>query len=307
MQILGKCVHGSRLYGLHSDSSDYDFKGILLPDLKDCVLMRATKHESHKAPEQNMEYEGFALQHFLRLSANAEDVTIAMLHAEGDKVIEDSDIYKFLRKNRAVFYTKRMTGALGYAKSMTLKYGYRADRMAAVEKVLKVLKLAQEKGVARLYQCWDDLPDGEHIYRGTDDKNNQKDNRYYEIAGKKLQATVDVNYAVEIIEKVFNQYGDRVKIAKNMDGTDFKALSHSFRVGYQLYEIYKNGGFSYPLPQSQFIKDVKYGKYDYLEHQLDVKLNNLITEVEELSANSTYPDKVDQNWMDGIVLDAYKL
>jgi hypothetical protein len=305
MKILGKCVHGSRLYDLHGDSSDFDFKSIFLPDVKECLLMRATKNETKKIVEENSEYESFALQVFLRLCQNSEDITVAMLHADGDKVLFDSDIYKHLRENRSKFYTKRMIGSLGYARSMTLKYGFRADRMKAVEKVLEVLKLAESKGVGKLYQCWDDLPDGEFIYRGNDERNNHKDNRYYEVAGKKLQATIAVTYGLEIMNKLYEGYGDRVKIAKNMGGHDYKALSHSFRVGYQLYEIYKNGGFSYPLPQSQFIKDVKYGKYDLVEENLDVKLNDLITEVERLALAADLPEKISQNWLDSIVLGAY--
>ena len=305
MKILGKCIHGSRLYDLHGESSDHDFKGIFLPDIKECLLMRATKNETKKIVEENSEFENFALQVFLRLCQNSEDITVAMLHAEGNKVLVDSDIYQYLRNNRTKFYTKRMTGSLGYARSMTLKYGFRADRMKAVEKVLAVLNKAESLGVAKLFQCWDELPEGEYIYRGNDERNNHKDNRYYEVAGKKLQATVAVSYAVEIINKLYEGYGDRVKIAKNMGGHDYKALSHSFRVGYQLYEIYKNGGFSYPLPQTEFIKNVKYGKFDLVEGNLDVKLNDLITEVERLALDSKFPEKTEQIWLDGMVMAEY--
>jgi hypothetical protein len=305
MKILAKCIHGSRLYELHGEGSDHDFKSIFLPDASECLLMRATKNETKKIVEENSEFESFALQVFLRLCQNSEDITISMLHAEGDKILVDSDVYKYLRNNKSKFYTKKMVGSLGYAKSMTLKYGYRADRMTSVEKVLNFVKVAEEKGIVKLFQCWDDLPEGEFIYKGEDSKNNNKDNRFYEVVGKKLQATVAVSYAIEILTNLYNSYGDRVIAAKNMGGKDFKALSHSFRVGYQLYEIYKNGGFSYPLPQSQFIKDVKYGKLEYLKDNLDYKLNELITEVEQLSINSSLPDKIEQDWLDNIVLNCY--
>lgn len=305
MKILAKCIHGSYLYGLNGDTSDHDFKGIFLPDIKDCLLMQATKNETKKIVEENSEYENFALQVFLRLCQNSEDITIAMLHADDSKLLVDSDIFKYLRENRSRFYTKKMVGALGYAKNMALKYGFRADRMKSVEKVLAALKKAESLGVAKLHQCWDDLPTGEYIERGVDSRSNHKDNRFYEVAGKKLQATVAVSYAVEIMQALYDGYGSRVKIAKNMNGQDMKAMSHSFRVGYQLYEIYKNGGFTYPLPQTDFIKGVKYGKFNFVDDNLDVKLNDLITEVENLSAVSNYPEKIKKEWLDSIVLSAY--
>lgn len=305
MKILGKVIHGSKLYQLDGPTSDTDYKSIFLPDAKDCLLMRATKNENIKIKEENSEYEGFCLQSFLTLAARAEDVAITMLHASDDKILEDSEIYKYLRENRAMFYTKKMVGSLGFAKNMALKYGYRADRMLAVEKVQSVLSKSIEKGFARLWQIWDDLPDGEYIYRGDDSRNNNKDNRYYEVAGKKLQATVDVQYAFDIIDKLYNSYGDRVKIAKSMGGNDLKALSHSFRVGYQLKRIYTEGDLFYPLKETDFIKDVKYGKLNYVDDKLDEKLNDLITEVENLAKNSIYGDNVDQKWLDSIVLNAY--
>lgn len=305
MKILGKCIHGSRLYELHGENSDHDFKSFFLPDYKECLLMRATKNETKKVKEENAEYESFALQVFLRLCANAEDITVAMLHAEGNKILEDSDIYQFLRKNKEKFYTKRMVGSLGYAKSMSMKFALRADRMLAVEKFIGILKDAESKGVARMSQIWDSLPEGEYYYKGEEPTNRNADKRFFECAGKKVTATVAVNYALEIFQNLYDKYGDRVKIAKNLEGQDLKAISHSFRVGYQLYEVYKNGGFSYPLPQSEFIKDVKYGRLSFIEDNLDGKLNELISEVEELARNSSFPDKIDNIWLDDIVLNAY--
>lgn len=305
MNIIGKCVAGSRLYELHGDNSDYDYKGIFLPPLRDCILMRASKSESYKLKDENGEYEGFALQKFLNLARNSEDIVITMLHACGNKVLVDSDIYKYLRDNRKKFYTKEMIGALGYAKSMAFKYGFRADRMAAVEKCLNALKVGEAKGVVKVFQMWADLPQGEHIIYGIDERNNHTDKRYMEVAGKKIQSTVAVSYAVEILQAAYDRFGSRVQIAKSMDGNDVKALSHSFRVGFQLKAIYKDGGFEYPLKESSFIKDVKYGRLDFEKDNLDVKLNDLIKEVEELSLQSTLPKKTDQDLLDQIVLNAY--
>jgi hypothetical protein len=308
MNLIGKCIAGSRLYELHSDQSDYDYKAIFLPPLRDCILMEASKSENYKLKDgEHGEYEGFALQRFLRLAANSEDIVITMLHAKGNKILVDSDIYKFLRDNKSKFYTKQMIGALGYAKSMAFKYGFRADRMAAVEKCLNALKAGAAKGVAKVYQMWDDLPQGEHIIYDIDERNNNTDKRFMEVAGKKIQSTVAVVYAIEILQAAYDRFGSRVQIAKSMDGNDVKALSHSFRVGFQLRAIYNEGGFEYPLRESSFIRDVKYGILDFEKDNLDIKLNDLIKEVEELSIQSNFPDKVDKSWLDEIVLNAYQV
>lgn len=308
MKILGKTIHGSKLYGLDGPNSDTDYKSIHLPNIEECLLLRASKNLRTVTGEgaAKEESESFALQEFLRLAANGEDVTIAMLHARDDQVLVDSDIFKEIRAKKHHFYTKRMVGALGYAKNMAFKYSLRADRMVAVEKVIAALEAARNKGVARLYQCWDDLPDGQHIVRTVSENNRDGvDKRIYEVSGKGLPATVSPEYALEILLKLRNNYGDRVNAAKNMKGQDYKAISHSFRVGYQLFHIYKNGGFVYPLPESDFIRAVKEARLDYAAERLDEKLNDLITTVEELSEKSNFPEKVNPIWLDKIILDAY--
>ena len=70
------------------------------------------------------------------------------------------------------------------------------------------------------------------------------DKRIYEVCGKGLPATIEPSYAASILQGVLDRYGERVRAAKEMSGRDFKAISHSFRVGYQLLHIFKDGGFT---------------------------------------------------------------
>ncbi len=305
MKQLAKVIHGSKLYGLDSETSDSDFKGIFAPPVRDLLLMTASKNETYKVKEANEEYENFSLQSFLKLAANGEDVCFTMLHASPRHVIVDSDNYKYLRDNKQKFYTKNIRGSLGYCVSQTCKYSLRADRASAVEKVVKFLESAKAKGVARIYQVWDDLPSGQHIEKGIEPTNKNEDKRWYACSNKKVTPQVAIEYALEIYKNLYDNYGDRVKTAKSLGGQDFKAISHAFRCGFQLKLVYTNGGFEYPLPETQFIKDVKYGKLDYLDNHLDAKLNELIAEVEELAKASNFPDSVDRKWLDSIILDIY--
>ncbi len=306
-QILTTVLHGSRLYRLDGPQSDWDYKSIHLPTLEECLLMRASRNVQRResSAEGKREFESFALVEFLKLAANGEDVTITMLHAADSDVIIDSPVYQMLRANRSRFYTKRMVGSLGYAKSQAVKYAMRADRMVAVERVIDLLKHAEGEGVGRLFQCWDDLTEGEHVTKTESPNDRGADKRVLDVAGKLLPATITPAYALDILCKLRDNYGDRVKAAKNIDGKDMKSISHSFRVGYQLLGVYERGGFSYPLPESDFVRAVKEGRLNYLDDKLDEKLNELITKVEQLAEASTLPARVDQSWLDSIVLGAY--
>lgn len=303
---LGRCLHGSKLYGLDSSESDTDVKSFHLPSVNECLLIRAKINTQLKDPANDTEYESFALQEFLKHCAHGEGYAMDMLHARGSAIIVDSPLYSKLRANRSDFYTKDMSGLLGYCKTQATKYAFRAERLNAAKSVLRVLQNAQTKGAQKLIEVWDDLPDGPHIVRGTEDRNNHTDKRFYEIAGRKLQTTIAVYYAIDIVENLINSFGERVQRASELDLKDRKSLSHSFRVGYALYHIYKDGDFQYPLPETELIKGIKFNLLDYEVDKLDEKLDTLVSEVENLAAASKYPSKVERSYLDGIILETYK-
>ena len=306
MKILAKCIHGSKLYGLDGPSSDTDWKAIYQPSLNDLVLMKAVKNETKKLSDKE-EYEGFALQAFLGFASNAEDVAVTLLHASERHVVIDSEIYKFLRNNKHRFYSKKMTGSLGYARGQVFKYALRAERKKAVSNFISILKDAASMGKQKMLEIFDDLPLGEYYSMGVEDKNKMEDKRYFSCAGKKVLPSTSILYAIEIFEALLSTYGDRVSKAASLDGKDYKSISHAFRCAYQLRSIYVYGGFEYPLKETQFIKDVKFGIIPFIEGNLDSKLDNLIQEVEHLAENSSYPEKVDSNFVDKVILDAYSL
>lgn len=308
MTLLAKTLHGSRLYRLDNPSSDYDYKAIHLPPMEECLLLRASRNVNEKTQNSDgikEEYESFALQEFVALAARGEDVAICMLHARGGDILLDSPTFQYLRERRHRFYTKTMKGSLGYARSQSAKYALRADRMENVLTVIKAIEEMRDKGIARLDQAWDDLPNLLHTRRFENENDRAIDKRIYEVAGKGLKPTVAPDYALGILYALRDSYGERVKSARQMGGSDMKAISHSFRVGYQLLHIYQDGGFSFPLPESDFIRAVKEGKLNYVDDKLDDKLNELITRVEQLSEQSKYPENVERSWLDEIVLKTY--
>ena len=306
MKTLAKTLHGSRLYGLENPKSDFDYKSIVLPSREDCFLFRAPRNVQSKEIINwvKVEYEGFALQEFLHLAARGEDVAITMLHTNDEAVLETSDVFQHLRANRSRFYTKKMAGMSGYCRGMAAKYALRADRMETVEKVYAFLSSIQATA-PRLADVWDELPNLPHATKGTNQTDRGADKRIYEVAGKCLPATISPDYAMGIVKNLLDSYGERVREARNMGNADLKAISHSFRVGYQLKHLYEDGDFCFPLPENGFIRAVKEGKLNYVADKIDDTLNELISHVEELAVKSNYPEKVDRGWLDKIILDTY--
>ena len=80
-------------------------------------------------------------------------------------------------------------------------------------------------------------------------------------------------------------------------------MSHALRAGYQARDIYRDDDFSYPLKETEFLKQVKQGKLDFA--QVGSELERLVAEIENLSENSNLPEHVDTEFWDKWLLRVY--
>ncbi len=294
-----KTIYGSRLYGTETLTSDTDYRGIYIPCKEDCYLNRI--QDVISVPGEDTQY--FSIQKFLALASEGQSIAIEMLCSDKWEISPDLHILCELRKNRQKFFTKNMYSFIGYAKTQATKYSSRAKRSAEVEQAVNILYICRLSHVY-LYEIWDILPEGENSKKTTNPRSNARDNRVYQICGRELQATITIEYAIEILEKILYSYGERIKNAK--DGKiDWKSLSHAFRVAYQCEEIIDTGDLKFPLKNADYIREMKLGKFDFVNDGLEEKLNNLISSVDEKLKKSNLPEFVDKNFVDDFILSVY--
>lgn len=310
MRTLMKCVHGSHLYGLNTESSDVDYKGIFLPSLEDLLLNKAPKqitsstgkeHEKNQAGD--VDEVMFSLSTFIQLACDGETIALDMLHVDHDSshLLHTSTAWKFIRANRHRFYTSNMKAFLGYAKKQAHKYGVKGSRIAALEEVL------ESRCYGRLWKLGDIkdiLPINEFCKFVTVEKKGVE-TEFYEVLGSKYQLSISSPEFYNLMEDKLAQYGDRAKQARDNAGVDWKALSHAIRAGLQLREIYRTGDLKYPLRHRQLLLDIKQGKRDFLT-EVQPLLEQVIQEVEELAAESDLPAKVDRKFWDDFLIRVYK-
>lgn len=305
MSKIVKMIFGSHLYGTSTENSDKDFKGLFLPSKEDCFLGKISKAISFhtgdsfsKNTKDDIDEETFSLQYFLKLAINGEMIVIDMLHAPDDKIIEKSKIWERLKSNRSKFYTKNLAGYIGYIRKQTAKYGVKGSRLEAMKGVLSVLN-----GTGRMADVWHFLPVNDYCFF----VENPKEQRWksYEVCGKQIQESMLISYAKEIIQKTFDRYGDRAKLAQANEGIDWKAVSHAFRAGYQLLEIYRTGDLKYPLESAKFLTDIKVGKMHYINDGIQEMLDKMLFDVEMEAANVALPEKVDVKWCEDFILEQY--
>ncbi len=303
-EIIVKMRFGSHLYGTNTIDSDEDFKGVFLPSKEDILLNKIPKQFSEstgnndsKNTKDDIDSELYSLHYFIQLAVEGQTVALDMLHAPDNMIIEKSDIWDEIVKNKHLFYTKNLNAFVGYARKQAAKYGIKGSRLNDAKKVLDFLKASNRFNKYRLMDKWNYLPEGEHIF-----KHEDVTPRMYEVCGRKLQDTVTIDYAIDAIKLFYDKYGERARQAAENKGVDFKAVSHALRAAYQVREILINSNITFPLKQAAFLTDVKQGK---LHYQKDVAplLDNLMDQIEELAKESTLPKKVNRKFWDEFIID----
>jgi predicted nucleotidyltransferase len=318
--ILMKCLFGSHLYGLDTPNSDKDYKGIYLPSKDDLLLGRYEKHyaentsnDTTKNTKDDIDCETYALPYFIDLACKGETVALDMLHA-GNLVgmIEDLDnhlapVWDELYSKRRMFYTKDMKSYIGYARKQANKYGIKGSRMEAVEKILNFLSYSyndEQRSELKVRDVLKKLPTSEFVKVTTMLDTKQGDLTFYEVCGRKYQDTMTLEQLRSHCQSIYDEYGDRAKLAKIDQGVDWKAVSHALRASYQMLGILKDGDFEYPLPQTKFLLEVKTGQLNFV-NDVQPELDNVISEVEKLSELSSLPRKVDRDYWDNWLLKVY--
>ncbi len=116
-------LFGSHLYGLNTESSDTDYKGVVMPTKEQILLgaanfstSKSTGNNNEKNSAEDTDTEVFSFQKFLKLAAAGETVAIDMLHAPQSAIIEGSDYWDWLIANKDQFYTKNMKAYIGYVR-----------------------------------------------------------------------------------------------------------------------------------------------------------------------------------------------
>ena len=103
-----------------------------------------------------------------------------------------------------------------------------------------------------------------------------------------------------------SKYGIKGSKLEEAQKINWKSISHAFRVGYQLKELYTTGDLIFPLKDAEFIKEIKKQKFHFSNDKIADKLENLVNEIEVLASNSNYPQSVDLTYWNNFIINLYK-
>jgi hypothetical protein len=302
MRIIVKMKFGAHLYGTATSESDLDYKGIFLPTKEQLLLGRVPKShnfstgkDDSRNTKNDVDTELYSLHYFIKLACDGQTVAMDMLHAPAVMILEKSKIWDQIIKNRQKFYTKNLKSFIDYARRQASKYGIKGSRINSAGQVLEILK--KEDPSKKMRAVWSRLPRIEHCYDVAPDPNGM---RQYQVCGKSFQESATIGYVIPIIEKFYDEYGRRAKLAAENRNIDWKAVSHALRAAYQTKEILTEGTINFPLRNADFLRRIKQGKLDYLS-EVGPLLEKLMEEVESLASTSNLPETVDRKFWDQFI------
>jgi len=296
-------LFGSRLYGSDILSSDYDYKGVILPSKREILLGKISNNYDKnlfKPEEEKSEVELFSLHRFIELACEGQTNQLDMIHAPKKMLKKSSEIWDEIVKNKEKLYSKNFKAFIGYARKQASKYMVKKERILAVKEIIDFFDeyINSGKGYLRIKEIWDKLPNGE-FFEFSVTKNDVK---MYMVCGRGLQETATIKYSKEILQGVYDDYGERVRKIENNEKIDWKSICHAIRVMIEIKSILINKDIEFPLKEGSYLRDIRLGKLNYHKEILP-KMEELMEEIENLIIKSDLPSKADLKFWENFLID----
>ena len=179
LNISGKLIYlaqfGSHLYGLNTENSDLDFRGIYIPTINDLILHKdkdeineelwITRHLPDKEIKNDGEYvwtevdrvesikvdvKLFSLQKFITLCSKADTNALDLLFSIENNFIEkyidynrntiDSVIWQLYSNRSKLINTNRLESPVTYAFKQATKYSLKGNYLNLYDELLSITK-----------------------------------------------------------------------------------------------------------------------------------------------------------------------
>ena len=307
---------GSTVYGTRLPTSDTDIKGIFLPTAREILLQKVPRNshsttklnERDKNTSEDIDTELFGFQNYVKLLTEGQTVAVDLLFTpEKHYQITPSKWWKYLQENKHKILHAQTASFTGYCKTQAAKYGIKGTRVASIRAALDWLKKEPNK-YAKLETVLNEevLPEElqkEFISIVFCKGPNGGLEPHLEVCNRKLPFHCTFNYAQGIIQKIFDEYGQRALLAEKNEGVDFKALNHAVRIAREAEELLLTGNITFPRPEKDLLLQIRKGELPY--KQVAELIEDGLDRVEAAKDKSVLRDKPDVEFMEDLVCDAH--
>jgi hypothetical protein len=310
MRKLFSCLHGSRLFGTSTPTSDLDIKHVVLPPIEDLLLGKKISNKVKKTntgPSKNgpddVDEELVPLQVFARDFLEGQTYAIEMAFAidgdhaeqtfydlEGNVVSKErSPFYKITLELRESYLTSNIKAMIGYVVNQAKLYSNKGERYNAARDVHSLLMNLSDPtgGEQRLGDAYRREPEtfapllkahSKYFQKVVYDIGNGEMRDCLTLLSKTLPFSNTVNHTIKTVTSTKNTFGTRAHEA-GKDNVDWKAMMHALRIVNEGIELLTHGRLTLPVDPvvALFYLSIKRGEYplDVLTDQLNTKLDSL--------------------------------
>lgn len=331
-KILFLTQYGSHLYGLNTENSDLDFRGVFLPEKEDLLLQKAKDEYNVELNigKRKVDVKLFSIHKFLKLCSkgdtNALDVLFSVSYINKGSYLRThvEQFYNFLYTDEenlsvswAIEYIKeyanklinidKLMSPISYAYKQATKYGLKGERKQALDKILAQAQEIVDSSDTEWFTVSDlvkviDFSNKHYSIDKLDNKGTIE--KYLNVCGVQHQYNLDLEVFIErITEKVEKEYtSDRTKNA--VDGNDWKALSHALRILSQIKDLLTTGNYSFPNVNKAFLLNVKLGKIS--REEIDNYFETNFKDVLDLMEQDKLGWRYDEHFWSQFILQLYQ-
>ena len=318
--VLYVTKYGSKLYGTDNPNSDTDYKGVFVQN-KDLVLLKKdmehwtsnSNDTNEKNGAEDVDLQLFSVHKFFTLLRKGETGALDLLFsmwAKDTVVFENTVFVDHMQMYYKKFLNRKLHSFTGYAVGQAKKYGVKGTRYKELTQFNEwfggMYNEYKDERLGSTFEAVKKFTEASgfkyvNVVQAQGPKTGPVDNMidYLEVLGKKYSGDVTVGYFFERSVEMEEQFGNRAK--SSAEGVDWKALSHSVRVLFEVEELLETGFVTFPLKEREFVTEVKEGKLPvdvvmlFVNEKLDVVKQKLDT-------NTTLPEASDRETMDWIEL-----
>ena len=242
----------------------------------------------------------------IRLCSEGQSLAIDLLFTPKQFWREYDPLWESLLIERPKLLCKKITAIVGYCRQQAAKYGIKGSRLASVRHALNVLRnypSDSKLNEVAFDELKSELRSDKYISfvycRGP--RSNEE--LHLEVCNRKVPMHAKFKYAIEVFQRIYDEYGHRALQAEKNEGIDWKALMHAVRIAEQAKELLETGVITFPRPERELLLKIRQGDVAY--DRVAEMIENGLEDIEGLRQKSPLPEEVDAEYWDTWVVQVY--
>lgn len=297
--ILG--LGGSYAYGLQTDHSDIDIRGVATHSAREILTGKGFEQVVNEATDTTV----YSLEKIISLLSNCNPNTIEILGLEPWQYLHITDIGQALIDNKDMFLSKKAVHSFGgYAASQLRRLENKSIRTVEQkrreEHILNSVKNAKYSFPDRYFDCPDDAINL-YIDKAVQPEYNTEIFMDINLHHYPLRDYADMWNEMKTIVSGYAKIGKRNQHAIEHDKLS-KHMCHLIRLYLMCFDILEDGKIvTYRVKDHDLLMDIRNGKY-LVDGQPTTEFYEMVDEMENrleyLKGHTVLPDKPDYERID---------